>query len=166
MGFLSTLFDNTEVDHIVNTAFVVTQRIPRIPASDISVPNGARILAEIDIDAAIASHLEWKDRLVAYLLGTSQERLSADEICQDNKCELGQWLYGAGQQTLGAHVSYPMLMMRHKQFHAEAAKVITLHQAGEFERASAALERDYARASHLVICLLKNLRNNLRYINL
>jgi Chemoreceptor zinc-binding domain len=163
MGFLSTLFDNTQEDHTESTAFAATQRIPSF---NVGTANGSRILAEIDIDAAIASHLEWKDRLVAYLLGTSQEHLCADEVCQDDKCELGLWLYGAGQQTLGAHVSYPMLMMRHKQFHAEAAKVITLHQAGEFERASTALERDYARASHLVICLLKNLRNNLRYMNL
>jgi Chemoreceptor zinc-binding domain len=155
MGFLSTLFDNTE-----------EIRKPQIPSFDVSVQSGARILAEIDIDAAIASHHEWKDRLIAYLQGTSQEHLCAEEICHDDQCELGQWLYGAGKQTLGGHVSYPMLMMRHKQFHAEAAKVITLHQAGEFERANTALERDYARASHLVICLLKNLRNNLRYINL
>jgi hypothetical protein len=59
-----------------------------------------------------------------------------------------------------------MLVMRHKQFHTAAANIISLQQAGDLVGADTVLNGDYARASHQVICLLKNLRSNLRYINL
>ncbi|MEY4295995.1 MAG: hypothetical protein RLY82_1683 [Pseudomonadota bacterium] len=161
MGFLSTLFgDKLEKSEV---AFVATQRITSF---DVGTANGSRILAEIDLDAAIAAHMNWKGRLTAYLSGASQAQLCAEDVCQDELCPLGQWLYGPGRQSLGGHVSYPMLVTRHKQFHAAAAKIITLRESGDFDQANAVLNGDYSRASHHVICLLKNLKSNLRYINL
>lgn len=133
---------------------------------DISTSNGAQILAEIDIDAAISAHENWKLRLASYIAGTSQEALQPDVVCLDDQCLLGKWLHGSGKSSLGRHQSFAMLVGRHKQFHIEASNVVTLKQASQFERAHEVLNGNYARASRQVIWLLKNLRNNLRFTTL
>lgn len=54
----------------------------------------AVIQADINVMDAINAHVLWKIRLEKYMDGTSEEKLDAKVICQDNQCKLGKWIYG------------------------------------------------------------------------
>jgi hypothetical protein len=119
------------------------------------------VLAELDIDTAISAHENWSARLHAVIKGTSSEQLHPDVICQDNRCALGQWLYGPGGQRLGKYPAFTVLVARHKHFHLEASTVLLLAQSGEQEKAEQKLQSGYRHASNQVILLLKDLKRGL-----
>ena len=50
------------------------------------------VLAELDIDTAIAAHEHWSARLNAVIKGTSTEQLQPDVVCLDDRCDLGKCL--------------------------------------------------------------------------
>lgn len=119
------------------------------------------VLAEIDVDIAIASHEHWKLRLQNILDGESSKALKPEVICQDKRCDLGKWLYGPGEQRLGHYPAFQMLIARHKYFHAQAAAVVTQAQSGDLEKARQTLNAPYRQASSQVILLLKQLKRGL-----
>ena len=119
------------------------------------------VLAEIDLDIAIASHEHWKLRLQNILDGESSKALKPEVICQDTRCDLGKWLYGPGEQRLGHYPAFQMLIARHKYFHAQAAIVVTQAQSGDIEKARQTLNAPYRQASSQVILLLKQLKRGL-----
>jgi hypothetical protein len=119
------------------------------------------ILAEIDIDTAIAAHENWKLRLQNYLNGNSTENLQADIVCQDDRCDLGKWLHGPGGQRLGKYPAFTVLVARHKYFHLQASNVVALAQANNKEQATKTLEGSYRHASTQVVLLLKELKRGL-----
>jgi len=127
-------------------------------------PEAAKILASIDIDAAIAAHENWKLRLSMFVSGMSQEDLRPEIVCRDDQCLLGQWLHGSGKAMLGSDQSFSVLIARHKQFHIEASNVVAYSQAALPAKATEVLEGAYARSSYQVIWLLKNLKRNLRWM--
>jgi hypothetical protein len=119
------------------------------------------VLAEIDVDIAISSHEHWKLRLQNILDGESSKALKPEVICQDNRCDLGKWLYGPGEQRLGHYPAFQMLIARHKYFHAQAAAVVAQAQSGDIEKARQTLNAPYRQASSQVILLLKQLKRGL-----
>ena len=121
----------------------------------------AAVLAEIDIDTAIAAHENWKLRLQNYLDGKSSEDLKPEVVCQDDRCDLGKWLHGAGKMRLGAYPAFSVLIARHKYFHVQASTVVALSQAGNRKMAAHALESSYRHASSQVMLLLKELKRGL-----
>lgn len=121
----------------------------------------AAVLAEIDIDTAIAAHENWKLRLQNYLQGNSSEDLKADVVCQDDRCDLGKWLHGPGKMRLGAYPAFSVLVARHKYFHVQASNVVALTQAGNRKMAAHTLESAYRHASNQVVLLLKELKRSL-----
>ncbi len=121
----------------------------------------AAVLAEIDIDTAIAAHENWKLRLQNYLNDTSKEDLQPDVVCRDDRCDLGQWLHGPGGQRLGHYPAFSLLVARHKFFHVQASTVVALAQAGEKDKAEKAMSTTYRHASTQVVLLLKELKRGL-----
>ncbi len=119
------------------------------------------VLAEIDVDIAIASHEHWKLRLQNILDGESSKALKPEVICQDNRCDLGKWLHGPGVQRLGHYPAFQMLIARHKYFHVQAATIVTQAQSGDLEKARQTLNAPYRQASSQVILLLKQLKRGL-----
>ena len=84
---------------------------------------------KMDFDGAIKAHSEWKMKLSIYLRKPDGS-LKAADVCQDNKCALGQWIYGEGSK----HSSLPefaKLKAEHAVFHKEAAEVIKKADAGK-----------------------------------
>jgi hypothetical protein len=49
----------------------------------------------MNFDEAIAAHGLWKQKLADYL-AKHDGSLKHDDISRDNKCVLGQWIYGDG----------------------------------------------------------------------
>jgi hypothetical protein len=121
------------------------------------------MLAEIDLDTAIASHENWKLRLQNFLSGQSSEVLQAELVCQDNRCDLGKWLHGPGGQKLGRYPAFQVLIARHRYFHVQASTVVAQAQGGDIEKARQTLGASYRQASSQVILLLKQLKRGLQH---
>lgn len=119
------------------------------------------VLAELDIDTAIAAHENWKLRLQNYLNKKSAEDLKPEVVCLDDRCDLGKWLHGPGRQRLGKYPAFSVLIARHKFFHLQASTVVALAQAGDREKANQALDTSYRHASNQVVLLLKDLKRGL-----
>jgi len=110
MGFFSQFFglDKQEDD-------------PSLPAAvfddnDVGLDRASAtaVLAEIDVDAAIAAHENWKLRLQNYLDQKSSEDLKPEVVCLDDRCDLGKWLHGPGKQRLGRYPAFSVLVARHQ----------------------------------------------------
>lgn len=158
MGFFSRLFglnsstaDQTPANEHAGSASQM----------GLDAKSAAAILAEIDIDTAIAAHENWKLRLQNYLSGNSTENLQAEVVCLDDRCDLGKWLHGPGGQRLGKYPAFSVLVARHKFFHLQASNVVALAQANNKDQAAKTLEGSYRHASTQVILLLKELKRGL-----
>jgi len=120
--------------------------------------DAARAMADLDIDMALAAHQNWKLRLKAYLNGSSNEDLSAETICFDDRCDLGQWIYGNGKAKLGRYPGFTALMGHHKMFHYAASNVVALAAAGKKDDALQMLEGQFQSFSRSVVTELETLR--------
>ncbi|RPE73182.1 chemoreceptor zinc-binding protein [Tibeticola sediminis] len=117
----------------------------------------AQAMDALDIQMAKAAHENWKIRLQAYLDGASTEDLSAETICFDDRCDLGQWIYGPGQQRLGRFPGFTALKGHHKMFHYAASNVVALAKAGREDEARKMLNTQFAGFSKNVIAELEQL---------
>src|SRR5512145_726561 len=95
----------------------------------------------MNFDEVIAAHAQWKTRLQAVVNGTSKESLDPEAIGTDNKCALGQWLYGEAKQYANIP-EYAVLIKEHADFHKSASGVLRMALAGQVENAKASLTSD------------------------
>lgn len=156
MGFFSRLFkwdDNKATDTVPSKSVASELGLDAQAAS--------AVLAEIDIDSAIAAHENWKLRLDAYLKGTSSEKFDPAVVCLDDRCDLGKWLHGAGRERLGKYPAFSVLVARHKYFHLQASTVLLQQQAGDTEAAEKTLNSSFKHGSNQVVLLLKELKRGL-----
>jgi hypothetical protein len=121
----------------------------------------AAILAELDIDAAIAAHENWKARLQAQLHQSRTENLDPAVVCQDDRCALGQWLHGPGRERLGKYPAFSVLVARHQYFHVQASTVVAQVHSGDRASAERTLDTGFRHASNQVLLLLKELKRGL-----
>lgn len=159
MGFFSRLFPARADGQPVADDWT---SLPDGNASELVLRNdeAAQLMAEFDIDAAIASHERWVPWLHHALQGVDDPQLRPEIICHDDCSELGQWLHGAGRRALGHFPAYAMLMRRHQYFHEQAASMLTLQAAGDVREAEQAFKR-CRHASSQVVLVLKELKRGL-----
>lgn len=119
------------------------------------------LASEFDIDAAINGHEAWKDRLRKQLTGEIAEPIDLESLRNPAAGPLGQWLAGSGQEMLGKYPAFHILVSRHAYFHAQAAEVVELSRAGEYDRALRVFHGGYRHASNQVVLLLKQLKRGL-----
>lgn len=159
MGFFSRLFKLREQDP---TSPDTTWSYEDNASELVLDPEyAATLMTEFDIEAAIASHEELKQRLQQVLEGRSDEVLDPAQVARHEACPLGQWLGGSGREMLGQYPAFEMLVARHKYFHLQAAHVVELHLAGEQDKAWQLFHGGYRHASNQVTLLLKELRRSL-----
>jgi hypothetical protein len=128
------------------------------PPSELGAVKEDYIVQGLDFVAAIEAHRKWKDRLSAYIAGTSDEKLDASAICQDDKCALGKWIYSEGKIFCGHMPQFHGLKATHAQFHIHASEIVKLAETGQTDAAmQALLEGDYARDSRQVQTQLSKL---------
>jgi hypothetical protein len=157
MGFFSRLFN-------WNDSAPPSQTGPATGSSSelgLDAKTAAAVLAEIDIDTAIAAHENWKARLQAQLNGTSTEALDPAVVCLDDRCDLGKWLHGPGRERLGKYPAFSVLVARHKYFHVQASTVVAQTLSGDTEAAQHTLNTGFRHASNQVVLLLKELKRGL-----
>ena len=122
----------------------------------------ARAAVNVDFEMAIAAHENWKLRLQSFLAGRSTETFVAEEICFDDRCDLGKWMYSTGRAKLGTFPGFTALIGHHKMFHYAASNVVALAQAGKIEEAEKILSMQFALHSHEVIRDLQMLHTLVR----
>jgi hypothetical protein len=157
MGFFSRIFNFDEKKASMSST-------PEPAASSefgLDAKSAAAVLAEIDVDSAIAAHENWKLRLKNHLDGKSTEVFDPAIVCLDDRCDLGKWLHGPGGQRLGKYPAFSVLIARHKYFHAQASTVVAHAQSGDTAAADKVLEGSFRHASNQVVLLLKELKRGL-----
>ncbi|RYF27453.1 MAG: hypothetical protein EOO33_04315 [Comamonadaceae bacterium] len=159
MGFFSRLFQPRADGLPVADDWT---SLPDSNASELVLfgDEAAKLLAEIDIDAAIASHERWVPWLYQALMGVQDEQLQPDVIRNDDCSELGQWLHAGGKRALGHLPAFDMLVRRNQFFHQQAAAMLTLRAANDVRQAEQAFKR-CRHASGQVVLLLKELKRGL-----
>jgi hypothetical protein len=127
------------------------------PQNEIEFAQSA--LNELDIQDAVSVHENLKNRLQAYLDGTSKEVFDANVICFDDRCDLGKWIHSSGKARLGHYRSFTMLMSRHKMFHFAASNVVALQSRGKTAEADAILQGQFSQFSNSVVNDLNTLNS-------
>jgi hypothetical protein len=159
MGFFSRFFRIREQDSSSpETTWAVEDNGSELVLDE---EYASMLMTEIDIDAAIASHEGWRLQLQDMVHGRSSEVMRPEHICQDDRCDLGRWLNGSGQERLGHSPVFGMLVARHRYFHQQAAAVITCFQAGDQTQALQLLNGRCRHASNQVLLLLKELKRGM-----
>ncbi len=121
----------------------------------------AKLMAEVDIDAAIAGQERWMPWLEQVLLhGARDARLRPEAIRDDTRSELGQWLHGPGRIALGHLPAFDMMARRHRYFHQQAADLVHHAEAGDKRLAQQAY-KSCRHASRQVVMLLQELKRGL-----
>ncbi|WP_404301713.1 CZB domain-containing protein [Alicycliphilus denitrificans] len=159
MGFFSRLFQ-PQADGL--QAPSDWTRLPENDASELVLldEEAYKLMAQFDIDAAIATHERWLPWLAMVLQGARDERLRPEVVADDSCSELGQWLHGSGRVALGHFPAFDMLLRRHRYFHQQAAALITHAEAGESRQAEQA-HKACLHASRQVLLLLRELQRGL-----
>ena len=109
----------------------------------------------------ISAHVMWKKRLQNLLDGTSEESLDPDSIGMDNKCALGQWIYGEGQAFRDTG-KFEEVRLMHAEFHQLAAQVVRHYQSGSPEEASRLLGGEYSKHSERLKHRILGLSNEVK----
>ena len=118
---------------------------------------GKKLEGKFDFDAAVQAHVGWKKKLVDCINGRG-EPIDVHTASQDNKCALGQWLYGAGKKHAGTQ-EYSGLRGSHAQFHKCAGSVANLAQSGRTDDAEQLLATEFEDASKDTIAKLYHMKS-------
>ncbi len=118
-------------------------------------------MPEVNFDDAIQAHAAWKIKLAVYLK-KPDGAIKPAEIGADNRCALGQWLYGDAKK-FSSLAEYQTLMTEHARFHRAASKVAEQANAGREMNAEAVLggNSEFATASLNVVKAIKNLKGKM-----
>jgi methyl-accepting chemotaxis protein len=92
----------------------------------------------MDIRPPLRAHAEWLAQLREYVYGAGAPDMRI--LVRDDQCELGRWIYNDAAR-FRSFPEYEAARQAHATFHAEAAEVIRLMQAGRRHEAALAIER-------------------------
>jgi methyl-accepting chemotaxis protein len=96
------------------------------------------------------AHQAWKQKLRNAISGGSELQLDPNEVCKDNVCALGKWIYSAGKEF--EHLEeYEPLRQNHAAFHVCAADILKKAQTGDRDGASSMLVGDFFDLSNRTI---------------
>jgi hypothetical protein len=83
----------------------------------------------MNFDEAVSAHSAWKMKLAMYLRKPDGS-IKATDVAADNKCVLGQWIYGDGKK-FAALPEFAALKSAHTKFHTCAADVVRKADSGQ-----------------------------------
>jgi methyl-accepting chemotaxis protein len=114
----------------------------------------------MDFDQAIVAHSAWKLKLAAYIRKPDGSLNSVD-VGADNKCALGQWIYGEGSKY-SSFPEFSVLKSEHARFHMAAADIIKKADSGQQVSEDFALgsKSAFADASGRVVTAIMKMKRN------
>jgi methyl-accepting chemotaxis protein len=101
-------------------------------------PTVAR-LDDSQVTTVIAQHGLWKNRLLR-AISSGESTITPDAARRDDRCVLGQWLYGDGRRVLNGH-EFGAVRSLHASFHAQASELLSWALTGQGERVREAVRR-------------------------
>ncbi len=112
----------------------------------------------MDFDEAIKAHSSWKLKLSSYLRKPDGS-LKVSEVQVDNKCQLGQWIYGEGMKY-SSLPEYQTLKNEHAKFHKAAANVVMKADSGQNVSEETAIggTSDFSVASSTVVSAIMSMK--------
>ena len=109
------------------------------------------------LDDAIGAHTNWKVRLLAAVNGGDVPDRA--KVCMDNQCDLGNWIYGEGQKTLGQLPALAKLKEEHKHFHQCVGSVVDLVREKKINEAKKnILEGEFSARSLAIVTTIMQLK--------
>lgn len=113
----------------------------------------------MNFDDSIRAHSDWKMKLSVYV-SKPDGSLKAVEAEQDNKCALGQWIYGEGMKY-SAEPEFSTLKAEHTKFHKCAAAVIRKADSGQKVSEEIAIggKSEFASASSAVVSAIMKMKS-------
>ncbi len=116
----------------------------------------------VDLQGAIADHKRWAARLRQYGLGDRSVALDAETVCMTDQCALSRWLRAYRLVATRYAQDLDRLEQEHAQFHAKAAVVVAMMQAGATESALQSVQHgDFAQISQQLMQHLQALHDAL-----
>lgn len=106
---------------------------------------------------ALTAHEGWREEFKrAVVLERSLDR---GAIAGTESCALGKWLAGPGKEEFGQQEVFAKLVEAHRQFHAEAGRIVEMLEAGRYDDAARMLWAGtaFALASSSVSRLIRQL---------
>ncbi len=82
----------------------------------------------MNLDDAVAAHVDWKNKLAAYL-NKPDHSLKRAEVEPDDRCALGKWLKGEGNKY-SMLPEFSKVTAEHARFHKAADDVIRKADSG------------------------------------
>jgi methyl-accepting chemotaxis protein len=113
--------------------------------------------SEFDFAKAVQAHLDWKRKLHEAIEGRG-DPIDAAVVSCDDRCALGQWIYGAGGR-FAKYAEHGSLRSSHADFHRCAGNVARLAQAGRKGEAEQILNTEFHEASRETIVRMRALQN-------
>lgn len=112
----------------------------------------------MDFNEAIKAHTAWKMKLSVYLQKPDGS-LKIMDVEPDNKCALGQWIYGEGLKY-NTMPEYGILKTEHTKFHKCAAGVIKKADAGQnvSEEVALGASSEFAQTSSSVVSAIMKMK--------
>lgn len=117
---------------------------------------------DLDFQKWVSAHRNWRQRLIAYIEGNSQETLDEHVICHDDRCDLGKWIHGNGQRFYGEEPPFQRLVNDHAAFHRSAGDVVSLFKSKGEKEARRTLTGDFDLCSMRVIDGLSQLERRVK----
>lgn len=90
-----------------------------------------RLIDTADLDSAICSHLEWRDKLEEVFAANGEGGIEPEFVSRSDMCPLGRWIAGEGQQKLGDTESFRRLKTAHGDFHAVVGEIVRTARQGD-----------------------------------
>jgi hypothetical protein len=115
----------------------------------------------MNFDDAIKAHAGWKVKLSVYLKNPNKS-IDHNDVCKDNICDLGKWIYGEGGAKYSADENFKKLKQAHTEFHQEAASIIKKADANQNVSEEIALgnKSKFITLSNDIVTLLMGMKRN------
>ena len=113
----------------------------------------------MNLDTAIQAHTDWKTKF-RFAITKHEFPLDVLTISKDNCCELGRWLNGEAKTKYDHLACYRECVIKHSEFHTEAAKIASVINAREYNEALIMMnsETSFWLASNSLILAIIRLR--------
>ncbi len=107
---------------------------------------------------ATQAHIKWKNRLVNYVSGNSDEHLEVEKVCRDDQCPLGGWIHGEARKHAHLH-EYKELKTAHAEFHQSVGDIVQHVHENKQAEARKLLGADFSRTSKRTIAAIQEIES-------
>ena len=145
-------------NHVTNNRRASNSPMRR-PNATVSKASGlAKPETKFSFADATQAHIKWKNRLVNYVSGNSDEHLEVEKVCRDDQCPLGGWIHGEARKHAHLH-EYKELKTAHAEFHQSVGDIVQHVHENKQAEARKLLGADFSRTSKRTIAAIQEIES-------